>query len=189
MGQRLTVGVETGYGKTNYLDEVLSANHNQKVNNYRIGMSFSFFPRTHFAAISKVMFQTKGIHSKSLSFLQVPFGIEVQPGRKIRGLIGAGIYPSILLNYSRNIQDTNFLQHHSDLQLGVYVDLGIIAQLSQVLSIFLMYHVEGDITSLYSYPVKYYFPETNNYISDQISNRTYGYSFNVGIYYTIFKKK
>jgi hypothetical protein len=189
MGQRLIVGIETGYGKTNSLYDVFSLNRNQKVNNYRVAASFSFFPRSHFAAISKIVFQTKGIYTKSISFIQVPMGFEVQPGNKVRGLVGAGIFPSILINHSPNIQDTNFLKYHSDLQLCAYIDLGIIVRVTQLLQIFATYHLEGDLTSLDSYPVTYYFPETNKYHTEQVRNKTYGYTVNIGLYYTLFKKK
>jgi len=123
-GQNFRVGIETDYGKIYNLRKVFHSS-DLSVNNCLVGLCLSYsIPETYFVQNLNIVFQRAGTDSKSIDFIQIPVGMDIVQGKKVQGIIGAGWILSYLFYHSTNIYQ-DFIDYHTDFQLGGYFKVGI----------------------------------------------------------------
>jgi hypothetical protein len=183
--QSFELGGEVGYGKSVSGEklEFLYLFGNSSVNNLRAGIDFSIKPdNTVLVFNTGILFQRKGDAGPSLNYFKIPAGITVEPGRRVRFIIGGGLFVSYLFMKSPSIQEngTSF----SDFQLGGFLNTGIKYYISKLSCLYLQFQTDFDLTTLYRDPIP------NHAGSDIYSNmRSYDYAIILGFRYSITKNK
>ena len=183
-GQNINVGIEPGYGRIYNLRKVFNSTRDLSVNNCLVGLCFSYnIPKTYFVQNLNIVLQRNGTNSQSIDFIQIPIGMDIVQGRKVQGIIGAGWIVSYLFYHSPNINQ-DFIDYHTDFQLGGYFKAGIRIHFTKSWDVSLKGILETEFTPLYreSSPDKFGGISYSN-------QRCYGFSINLGINYIITKNK
>jgi len=149
--QVIEVGFEAGYGIIYDITEVFNPMTPRSVDNCLTGFSFAFYPQPSYsyAITADIIYQRNGLDGQSIHFLKVPFGINAIPGKNVQGIFGAGFFVTWLMDYSKTITNYDFINHHSDFQLGGYLEAGMKIQLTQLWSILIKGNFELEYTTLY----------------------------------------
>ena len=108
--------------------------------------------------------------------------LDVEPGKKVRFIIGFGFYLSYLFLTSGKV-DKDILKSKSDFQQGAFVDVGIKYQIVSTWSIFCKFQLDSDWTTLYKESIP-----SHQGVEYQIM-KSYEYSINLGLKYLIKSKR
>jgi hypothetical protein len=180
--QKIEIGVGIGYGRTtfshnlylNLLTEQTDArNINSDVNaSFKLG-SLDFWLNTGFG------YQQMRDNGTQLNFLKIPLGFDITPGRRVRFIIGSGLYVRYLFSASVTESD-QYKDFANDFQFGLYFDTGVKYQVSNNWNIYLKLQGDSDMSALYTASLWHHgdVPEHEDF-------RSYGYTLNIGCKYVI----
>lgn len=183
--QNLEIGGVVGYGKSVFNDhldfeQLFSPT---TYDNCKLGFVVSLKPNvTSLVFNSGILYQRKGNNEFSLNFIKIPIGLDVEPGKTIRFIIGGGFYFSYLFLASGTL-DPDIKNSKSDFQFGSYIDLGMKYKIASNWSIYCKFQLDFDLSMLYKERI----PSHQQDISYQ-GMRSYDYTINLGFNYLINRK-
>ena len=184
--QNLELGGEFGYGfailNDHFIVPDLSGNH--PGNNYYLSFIFSLKPNIHSLSFNTgLKYQYKGNRYFGLNYFKIPFGVNAEPGRKLKFLIGIGVYTSYLFMFS-GFPDSDLKRSHSDFQFGLYIGSGLKYNINKLWSTFFQLQIDFDVTPLYKESIPSHFGYTRYQ-----NIHGYDYTINFGFKYLIQQKQ
>jgi hypothetical protein len=121
----------------------------------------------------------KGDDTYSFNNLRVPLGIQIEPGRKVRYIIGGGVYLNYLFLPKGDI-NPDFKKTFRDFQFGGFFDTGLKYNFFSCWNIFLLAQVWFDLSPMYMNEI----PHHDGTHSTEVI-RSYDLTFNLGFSYLI----
>ena len=182
--QNFEIGFNPGFGKTYGIQEVFLSSSNIGVNKYLMGLNAAYLiPNSNFVHNMGIYYQINNKNSLSVNFLQIPIGFELDQGKMVQAILGAGWILSYLTNYSSEVVD-DFKNHHTDFQLGGYLDLGLRIHFSEFFNVLVKGRLESFFTPVYKESIPYHFGNTS--FSNHLAS---GFLVMAGVNYAIKRKK
>jgi hypothetical protein len=180
--QKIELGCEIGYGKTYITDQIYFGQLFETTDIRDITADINASYKLDTIALWLTMgisYQQMWDNNKPMNFLKLPLGIDITPGKKVKFIIGSGVYLRYIFSVPGSAgDDYNHTMH--DFQIGLYVDTGVKYQINDTWNIYLKMQADIDLSTLYT--------EANPNHSggyDYQDLRTYCYSFNIGCKYVI----
>jgi hypothetical protein len=180
------VGADLGYGKTCFdeyffFDELFG---DYTYNNLRLGLTASLNPHQSVLFLNTgLSYQRIGNKGNALNFLQIPFGFDIAPGRKLKFFFGGGGFVSYLFLLTGTI-DPDINRSKRDFQIGLYMDVGFRYQINNNWSVIAKMQMDFDCSTLYKESIPDHF---GGYYYEV--RHSYDYSVDVGFRYLIPQKK
>ena len=182
--QSFEIGGEAGYGKTTFDDKIRVSNlfGNSAGNNIICGLTCTLKPKiTDLTFNTGLFYQRKG-NSPVFEFFKIPLGINVEPGKKVKFLIGGGLYMSYLFMISGS-PDPEINSSKYDFLLGLCLRSGIKYQITTQWNIYLQLQVDFDLTPTYRESIPNQLGGSNYQ-----DIRAYDYTINFGFKYLLKRK-
>ena len=148
--QHFELGGEFGYGKATFNDGsyYIKLLGEYSENNFNIGMIGSFNPKTSVLFFNTGLFyQQKADNESLLNYFKIPLGVDIEPGKKFRVMIGGGFYLSYLFMTSGSV-NPDLASSKSDFQVGAYADMGFKYQIANSWNIFVKMQLDFDLSAL-----------------------------------------
>lgn len=173
---------EFGYGST-YLDDHISFKEffgQSSVTNLGGGIYFAYNPgKTCIFLTSGIKYILKGDRICSFNNLRIPLGIKIEPGRKVRYIIGGGVYLNYLFYTKGNI-DPDVKNTFRDFQFGGFFETGLKYNFYSCWNIFLLAQIWFDLSPMYMNEIPFH---GGTHGTEAI--RSYDLTFNLGCSYMI----
>jgi len=173
---------EFGYGST-YINTNISFKDffgHSSINNFGGGIYFAYNPgKTCIFLTSGIKYLLKGDNTYSFNNFRIPLGFHAEPGRKVKYIIGGGVYLNYLFLPKGDI-NPDFKKTFRDFQFGGFVDTGLKYNFFSCWNIFLLAQVWFDLSPMY----------TNEFIFHDGTHgteviRSYDLTLNLGFSYLI----
>jgi hypothetical protein len=180
--QKIELGGEIGYGRTTFSHnlylKLLSEQTDARNINADVNASFKL-GSLDFWLITGVGFKQMRDNGTQLNFLHMPLGFDITPGKKVRFLIGSGLYVRYLFSVSVTESDL-YKNFTNDFQFGLYVDTGVKYQVTNNWNIYLKLQGDFDMSALYTASLWHH-----GDVPEHEDVRSYGYTLNIGCRYMI----
>lgn len=179
--QKYELGSEIGYGRTYFSDQLYFGQFFEETDarNITAGINVSFRLDTIALWLTTgFVYQQMRDNGTLLNYLRVPLGFEITPGRKLRFIIGSGLYVRYLFLVSGSVYD-KYKDNMHDFQVGLYVDTGVKYQITDTWNIYLKMQGDFDMSTLYTASLWHHGD------TEYQDVRTYGYTLNIGCKYKI----
>lgn len=179
--QNFEIGAEMGYGKTGIEDPIRIGEifYFPEDLSFKSGINIAYNPKKTFLFITSGLFyQLRETSGTFLHFMRLPLGVIVEPGNKVKFLIGAGVYLNYFFNASGK-ENFDISGSKRDFQVGVYIAPGIKYRIVPKWWLFIKIQLDIDLTTLYID------------VSSHKGNKSYSYerakdlTFNLGFTYII----
>ena len=167
--QKVEVGGDIGYANSPFSSSGFIAN------GFQLSALTNFYPNH-----AIFYFNTGLAYQKedNWNFIKIPLGLVLSPGRKVKFLIGLGLYANFVILQSKFYSKYDVIAKN-DVVLDAYFLLGSSFNFEKNWSIFIKSQVETGLTTLYIPTAE---PESENH------NKFLSVSVSIGVAYLLFQK-
>lgn len=145
--QQKEAGLNIGYGKSAINQRIGQSNY------FQIGVNFYVQPKkTPFLLKAELNYDSRGNQDISFNYLKLPLGIDFVFGNELKFNIGGGFYGSYLFHYKGTENVSGYKDSKKLLQIGWMADIGFSYERSKMVTVFLTFQVNHDITEMYTQP-------------------------------------